>query len=158
MAKLPEHRRLADAYIFPGFRPPQGVKGMFGDPKARLITLVRRGKTVCGDCRTVHHTGYDRKRRRVRDLSCTAYLLKESFGQLGDYEHEAWACKFFDNWRANLKWQRLKPYEKFTEMIERHWDGIAAYCQPGNKVSPGFIEGLNNKIRIIQRCALWPAR
>jgi hypothetical protein len=23
---------------------------------------------------------------------------------------------------------RLKPYEKYAEMIDRHWDGIAAYC------------------------------
>ena len=37
----------------------------------------------------------------------TAYLLKESFGQLWDYRSEAWARKFFDNWRAQLKWQRL---------------------------------------------------
>ena len=36
-------------------------------------------------------------------------------------------------------------------MIERHWDGIAAYCRPENKVSLGFVEGLNNKIRVIQR-------
>lgn len=36
---------------------------------------------------------------------------------------------------------------------ERHWDGIAAYCRPENKVSLGFVEGLNNKIRVIQRCA-----
>ena len=28
-------------------------------------------------------------------------------------------------------------------MIERHWDGIAAYCRPENKVSLGFVEGLN---------------
>jgi transposase len=35
----------------------------------------------------------------------TAYMLKESFGQLWDYEHEGWARKFFDNWRASLKWQ-----------------------------------------------------
>lgn len=81
----------------------------------------------------------------------TAYLLKESFGQLWDYEREGWARRFFDNWRASLKWQRLKPYEKFAEMIERHWEGIAAYCQPENKVSLGFVEGLNNKIRVIQR-------
>jgi transposase len=33
------------------------------------------------------------------------------------------------------------------------WDGIAAYCKPGNKVSLGFVEGLNNKIRVIQRRA-----
>ena len=83
----------------------------------------------------------------------TAYLLKESFGQLWDYNREAWARKFFENWRASLKWQRLKPYEKFAEMIERHWDGIAAYCHPDNKVALGFVEGLNNKIRVIQRRA-----
>jgi transposase len=83
----------------------------------------------------------------------TAYLLKESFGQLWDYEREGWARKFFENWRASLKWQRLQPYEKFAEMIDRHWDGIAAYCKPENKVSLGFVEGLNNKIRVIQRRA-----
>src|SRR5580700_8865128 len=83
----------------------------------------------------------------------TAYLLKESFGQLWDYEREAWARRFFENWRSGLKWQRLKPYEKFAAMIERRWDGIAAYCRPENKVSLGFVEGLNNKIRVLQRRA-----
>jgi transposase len=83
----------------------------------------------------------------------TAYLLKESFGQLWSYEREGWARRFFENWRAALKWQRLKPYEKFAEMIDRHWEGIAAYCKPENKVSLGFVEGLNNKIRVIQRRA-----
>ena len=83
----------------------------------------------------------------------TAYLLKESFGQLWSYQSEAWARRFFENWRASLKWQRLQPYEKFAEMIDRHWDGIAAYCKPENKVALGFVEGLNNKIRVIQRRA-----
>ena len=83
----------------------------------------------------------------------TAYLLKESFAQLWDYTREPWARKFFENWRGQLKWQRLKPYEKFAELIDRHWDGIAAYCHPDNKVALGFVEGLNNKIRVIQRRA-----
>ena len=82
-----------------------------------------------------------------------AYLLKESFGQLWDYRREAWARRFFENWKTALKWQRLKPYEKFAAMIDRHWDGIAAYCRPDNKVSLGFVEGLNNKIRVLQRRA-----
>jgi len=82
-----------------------------------------------------------------------AYLLKESFGQLWDYEREGWARRFFENWRASLKWQRLEPYENFAAMIDRHWDGIAAYCKPENKVSLGFVEGLNNKIRVLQRRA-----
>ena len=83
----------------------------------------------------------------------TAYVLKEAFGQLWHYEREGWARRFFENWRSSLKWQRLKPFEKFAAMIDRHWDGIAAYCKPENKVSLGFVEGLNNKIRVIQRRA-----
>jgi transposase len=83
----------------------------------------------------------------------TAYLLKESFGQLWDYRSVAWARKFFDNWCAALKGQKLEPFEKFARMIDRHWEGIAAYCLPENKVSLGFVEGLNNKIRVIQRRA-----
>jgi hypothetical protein len=106
-----------------------------------------------------------RGRKAIRDLleflprevsvrrAGSIYLLKESFGQLWSYEREGWARRFFENWRASLKWQRLKPYEKFAVMIDRHWDGIAAYCRPENKVSLGFVEGLNNKIRVIQRRA-----
>lgn len=83
----------------------------------------------------------------------TAYLLKESFSQLWDYQSDTWARKFFVNWKESLKWQRLKPFEEFAEIIERHWDGIAAYAKPENKVSLGFVEGLNNKIRVFQRRA-----
>jgi transposase len=83
----------------------------------------------------------------------TAYVLKESFGQLWDYRTERGARRFFDNWRDALKWQRLKPYEKFAAMIERHWSGVAAYCRPENKVALGFVEGLNTKIRVLQRRA-----
>ncbi len=94
-----------------------------------------------------------KKLLRVNKRLNTAYILKESFGQLWDYEREVYARRFFENWRAALKWQRLKPYEKFARMIETHWDGIAAYCEPDNKVALGFVEGLNNKIRVLQRRA-----
>ena len=82
-----------------------------------------------------------------------AYLLKESFCQLWEYKKEGWARKFFENWRASLMWQRLKPYGEFAKMIESHWDGIATFIQSEDKVSLGFVEGLNNKIRVIQRRA-----
>jgi transposase len=82
-----------------------------------------------------------------------AYLLKESFGQLWDYTNPAWARKFFERWKDQLRWQRLKPFEEFAALIENHWDGIVSYCHPDHKVSLGFMEGLNNKIRVIQRRA-----
>jgi transposase len=84
----------------------------------------------------------------------TAYLLKESFAQLWDYRTEAGARRFFENWRDALKWQRLKPFEKFAAMVESHWHGIASFCRPENKAVPlGFVEGLNNKIRALQQRA-----
>jgi transposase len=80
----------------------------------------------------------------------TAYLLKESFGQLWDYSRPGWARRFFENWKDALKWQRLEPFRKFAAMVEGHWDGIEAYCHEENKVPLGFVEGLNNQIRALQ--------
>jgi transposase len=37
--------------------------------------------------------------------------------------------------------------------MERHWDGIATYCDLANKVSQSFVEGLPNQIRGLQRRA-----
>jgi len=83
----------------------------------------------------------------------TAYLLKESFGQLWDYRRPGWARRFFEQWRQALRWQRLDAFQKFATMVASHWDGIEAYCHEENKVSLGFVEGFNNKIRAIQRRA-----
>lgn len=82
-----------------------------------------------------------------------AYLLKESFGQLWDYQRPGWARRFFEQWRSALRWQRLAPFEKFATMVAVHWDGIEAYCHEENKVPLGFVEGVNKKIRTIQRRA-----
>src|SRR3974377_2609217 len=44
MARASKRRRLWDTYSLPGFRPEPTVRGVFGDPKAVLITLKRRSK------------------------------------------------------------------------------------------------------------------
>lgn len=46
MAISTKRKRLLDAYRFPGFRPLETVRGIFGDHKARVITLVRRSKKL----------------------------------------------------------------------------------------------------------------
>ena len=65
-----KQKRLIDAYRFKGFEPSDEVTGIFGDPKARVIRLNRCKKTVCPICGRSHNGFYDRKIRRVRDLSC----------------------------------------------------------------------------------------
>lgn len=46
MAISPKRKRLLDAYQFPFFRPLEKIRGIFGDSKARIITLVRRSKKL----------------------------------------------------------------------------------------------------------------
>jgi transposase len=45
---------------------------------------------------------------------------------------------------------KSNPAPRYMEYMG---DGITAYCRPENKVALGFVEGLNNKIRVIQRRA-----
>jgi hypothetical protein len=44
MAISLKRKRLLDVYRFPFFRPLEKIRGLFGDSKARIITLVRRSK------------------------------------------------------------------------------------------------------------------
>ena len=39
-----KQRRLQDTYRFAGMRPQGTVRGVFGDPRARIVVLVRRRK------------------------------------------------------------------------------------------------------------------
>ena len=44
-----EARRLVGVYRFPAFRPRATVRGVFGDPKVRIVRLERRGKKLCAE-------------------------------------------------------------------------------------------------------------
>ena len=100
-----------------------------------------------------------------------AHLLKESFNHLWTYKSKTCARRFFDGWKDQLKWSRLKPYHKFARMVETHFDGILACCE--KRVSLGYIEATNlkaknlirraygyrdkdyMKLKIIQACTPW---
>ena len=86
-------------------KPRQFIKGQ------KYTLLSRRAHLTLDGRRALKKLLHANKRLH------TAYLLKESFSQLWEYEKEGWARRFFENWRAALKWQRLKPYEKFAAMI-----------------------------------------
>ena len=82
---------------------------------------------------------------------CRAHLLKESFNHLWSYTSKTWAWKFWQAWKNSLKWTRLKPYHRFAQMIDKHLDGILAYCD--HKLPLGFIEATNLKAKNIIRRA-----
>jgi len=80
-----------------------------------------------------------------------AHLLKESFNHLWTYRSKTWARKFFRQWVESLKWSRLASYQRFAAMVDKHLDGILAYCD--KRVSLGFLEATNLKARNIIRRA-----
>jgi hypothetical protein len=89
-------RRLWDAYAFPGFRPQPTVRGCFGDPKARVITLVRRSKKqpagVAVGCKRVGTIGQSPgiaglNSKRVSDLDQCIYSVVGNLDDENDSEN-----------------------------------------------------------------------
>jgi len=116
--------------------------------KGQKYTLLSRWENLTEKGREALQLLFNANRRLNR-----AYLLKEQFGELWSCRNAADARQFFSRWQESLRWQRLEPYQEFAVMIAKHWDGIVSYCEPGNQVALGFVEGLNNKIRTIQKRA-----
>lgn len=80
-----------------------------------------------------------------------AHLLKESFSHLWSYRNPTCARRFFTAWVKDLRWMRLKSYEKFAHMVEKHLDGILAAND--KKVKLGYIEATNLHARNVIRRA-----
>jgi transposase len=140
-------RRLWDAYTFPGFRPRSTVRGIFGDPKARIITLVRRSKKACGCCGRVHSGWYERRVRRVRDLSCVdtrIYLELEvrrvqckSCGKVKREQLDLLADNPFYTQRFAIMWVGAAGSATIKDMVEElnlDWDSVGMGSPP--TVSP----------------------
>lgn len=76
-----------------------------------------------------------------------AYLLKESLERLWNYRYEGAMINYLKKWMDQLKWQRLKPFEKLADMLLKHIDGIANYCR--TRVRFGVAEAVNGNIRML---------
>ena len=78
-----------------------------------------------------------------------AYLLKESLDRLWTYTYEGAMLNYMQRWIDQLRWQRLKPFEKLAAMLLEHLDGILNYCR--TKVRMGVVEAVNGNIKSLLR-------
>jgi transposase len=98
-----------------------------------------------------------KQRFRLRDLlrynlkTVRAYLLKEDFQQLWDYDSPAWAGKFLDEWCRQTMRSRIEPMKKIARTLRKHRDLILNYFRAQKEFSSGVIEGLNNKAKVTMR-------
>ena len=67
-----------------------------------------------------------------------AYVLKESLDRLWNFRYEGAMLNYFQRWMDQLRWQRLRPFQKLADMLLNHMDGILNYCR--TKVPLGMVE------------------
>ncbi len=91
---------------------------------------------------------------RLRDLlrynlkTVRAYLLKEAFQQLWDYNSPAWAAKFLDQWCRQVMRSQIEPMKKIARSMRDHRELILNYFRAQKLFSSGVVEGLNNKAKV----------
>ena len=99
----------------------------------------------------------DEQHFRLRDLlrynlkTVRAYLLKEAFQQLWDYNSPSWAGKFLDDWRRQTMRSRIGPRKKIARSLRQHRELILNYFRAQKLISSGVVEGLNNKAKVTMR-------
>jgi transposase len=80
-----------------------------------------------------------------------AYLLKEAFQQLWDYNSPAWAARFLDDWCRQTMRSRIEPMKKIARSLRKHRELILNYFRAQKLFSSGVVEGLNNKAKVTMR-------
>jgi len=59
------------------------------------------------------------------------------------------ATRRINDWKKKVKASGLKRFNKFLSTLDKYWDKIINYFI--NRQTSGFVEGLNNKIKVIKR-------
>ena len=80
-----KHKRLCDRYHFPGFSPEHTLSGIFGDPRAWVIGLIRRGK-------------------KLFVAPVVAFIISTTIGKLAEFATcPVERCGFISKWRS-VEW------------------------------------------------------
>ena len=112
--------------------------------KGKRWLLLTRWVNLTGSKRQELNSLFAMNRRLLK-----AYLLKESLERLWFYRYEGAMLRYLQKWIDQLRWQRLRPFEKLARMLLDHLDGILNYCR--TKVLLGVVEAVNGNIKALLR-------
>ena len=88
---------------------------------------------------------------RLNQPLATAYYMKEEFRHFWDQENLAEATRFLDDWCRRAEASMLSVLKKMASTFRMHCDGLLNYHRC--PISTGPLEGVNNKIKTLQRQA-----
>jgi transposase len=112
--------------------------------KGKRWLLLTRWVNLSGTKRQELNTLFSMNRRLLK-----AYLLKESLERLWFYRYEGAMLRYLQKWIDQLRWQRLRAFEKLATMLLDHLEGILNYCR--TKVPLGVVEAVNGNIKALLR-------
>lgn len=88
---------------------------------------------------------------RINQPLAAAYYMKEEFRHFWDQEDLAAATAFLDDWCRRAEASKLSVLIKMANTFQLHKQGLLNYHRC--PISSGPLEGLNNKIKTLQRQA-----
>ena len=88
---------------------------------------------------------------RINEPLATAYYMKEEFRHFWDQENVEAATRFLDDWCLRAEASTLSVLKKMASTFRMHRTGLLNYHRC--PISTGPLEGLNNKIKTLQRQA-----
>jgi transposase len=138
--KLTELRRLL-------FREAQGLPGQ--DVLKGIRWLLLKNPENLDDAKD------ERTRlKEALDLNkplATAYYLKEDLRQFWEQTDWVAASKFLERWCAKAEASGIRLLQTFAKTLLGHRTGLLAWYH--HPISTGPLEGVNNKIKLLQRRA-----
>lgn len=81
----------------------------------------------------------------------TVYVMGEDIRELWQLRNQAKARRFFRGWLERARASGIAQLARFADMLATHLGGILAHCR--YPLSTGFLEGMNNKIKVMKRMA-----
>lgn len=88
---------------------------------------------------------------RINQPLATAYYMKEEFRHFWDQDNGFAAKRFLDDWCRRAEASKLSVLDKMASSFRMHRDGLLNYYRC--PISTGRLEGVNNKIKTLQRQA-----
>jgi transposase len=88
---------------------------------------------------------------QLNEPLATAYYLKEDLRQLWEQSTQGAAERFLNDWCSRARASGIRFLQTFAKTLQGHRNGILAWYDA--PISTGPLEGLNNKIKTLQRQA-----
>jgi transposase len=88
---------------------------------------------------------------RINQPLATAYYMKEEFRHFWEQPNLAEATRFLDDWCRRAEASNLSVLKKMASTFQMHRTGLLNYHRC--PISTGPLEGVNNKIKTLQRQA-----